>query len=106
MVTKSSRAPEVFDLRYTTIKTVVSEEDRSEGRNRYCGVAKANALFGLNWDENVRSYLGEDTEGNKRKSTLVNRKIRETVDENRTLFPMLNTGIVVVARQAQIADDK
>jgi hypothetical protein len=106
MVTKASRAPDLFDLHYTTIKTVVSDEDRAEGRNRYCGVAKANALFGLNWEENVRSYLGEDAEGNKRKSTLVNRKIRETVDENRSLFPMLNTGIVIVARRAQIADEK
>jgi AIPR protein len=106
MVTKNFRAPELFDLHYATIKTVVSDEDKAEGRNRYCGIAKANALFGLNWEENVRSYLGEDSEGNKRKSTLVNRKIRETVDENRSLFPMLNTGIVIVARRAQITDEK
>ena len=104
--TGSMRADSPFELRYASLRNVVSEEDKNEGRNRYCGIAAADALFDLGWDENVRSYLGEDEEGNKRKSTLVNLAIRDTIAQRRELFPMLNTGLVIVARSAKIMDEK
>jgi hypothetical protein len=100
-----SRASRRFPLRYHAIRSVLSPEDKDAGRDRYCGIAKADALFDLGWNENVRSFLGEDEEGKKRKSTLVNMAIRETVWKNRDLFPILNTGVVIVARRAKL-DDK
>ena len=91
---QSARGADTFRLSYFTLRSVASPEDNEAGRKRYCGVTRATNLFGLNWDENVRSYLGQDEEGRKRKSTLVNLAIRETLDKNPDLFPILNTGVV------------
>jgi hypothetical protein len=92
-------------LTYNTLRTVNSPEDTQAGRRRYCGVAPANSFFELNTDENVRAYLGRDEDGARRKSTKVNVAIRETLAEHREDFPLLNTGIVIVARDAKVDDN-
>ena len=94
-----------YDLQYVTLRNVTSPEDQDANRKRYCGIAKADKLLGLNWDENVRGYLGIGEDGKKRKSTLVNSAIRETLHENRDLFPLLNSGFVLVSSSAQIDDN-
>lgn len=91
-------------LTYNTLRTVNSPEDTQAGRRRYCGVAPANSFFGLSTDENVRSYLSRDDNGDRRKSTKVNVAIRETLAEHREDFPLLNSGIVIVAREAKVDD--
>jgi hypothetical protein len=93
-----------YTLKYVTLKTVVSPEDQDSDRKRYLGVAKADALFGINCAENVRSYLGLDADGGKRKATLVNLAIRDTVENRRDLFPVLNSGVVLVARHITVDD--
>jgi AIPR protein len=100
----SGRAKPTF-LPYHTLRTVNSPEDAAAGRRRYCGVAGADAFFDLSTDENVRSYLGRDEGGEKRKSTKVNLAIRETLSEHREDFPLLNSGIVIVARDAKVDDN-
>lgn len=97
------RVPVVFQ--YHSLRSVVSPEDSAAGRRRYCGVAPATSLFGLPTDENVRRFLGKDEDDKKRKSTQVNKAIRETLIENRDHFAVLNGGIVIVARAADV-DDK
>jgi hypothetical protein len=92
-------------LSYHTLRSVNSPEDAQAGRRRYCGVAPADSFFNLNSDENVRSYLGRDEEGDRRKTTKVNAAIRETLVERREEFPLLNTGIVMVAGEAKIEDN-
>jgi hypothetical protein len=82
----------------------MSQEDQEAGRKRYCGVAKASTLLDLPTDENVRSYLGRDEDGLKRKSPLVNMAIRKTIEEARDLFPLLNSGLVIVARSVNVDD--
>src|SRR3979409_41420 len=84
-------------LTYNTLRTVNSPEDTQAGRRRYCGVAPASSFFDLGQDENVRSYLSRDENGDRRKSTKVNVAIRETLAEYREDFPLLNSGIVIVA---------
>jgi hypothetical protein len=91
---------------YHVIRSVTAPEDADAGRKRYCGVAPANALFGVGTGENVRSFLGLDEEGNKRKSTQVNMRIKETLKENREIFHLLNTGVVIVSRKADVDDQK
>src|SRR5687768_15052706 len=93
-----------YTLKYVTLKTVQSPEDQNNNRKRYLGVARADALFGLGTSENVRSYLGVDEKGDKRKSTLVNLAIRDTVENSRDLFPILNSGIVIVAHAITVDD--
>ena len=104
--TKSGSSSGAYKLEYITLKSVSSPEDQENGRKRYCGIARADKLLGLNWNENVRRYLGVDAEGNKRKSTLVNLAIKDTLEQRRDLFPMLNTGVTVVARSVAVDDSK
>ena len=100
----SGRVRPVF-LIYNTLRTVNSPEDTEAGRRRYCGVAPANSFFELGTDENVRAYLGRDEAGQPRKSTKVNIAIRETLSEHREDFVLLNSGIVLVARDAKVDDN-
>src|SRR5262249_39726521 len=99
MSTVSSRAPSrtKISVSFLSLRTVTAPEDQEAGRRRYCGIAKADQLLALSTQENVRGYLGEDHEGGKRKSTLVNLAIKKTLEENRDLFPALNSGLVIVA---------
>jgi AIPR protein len=109
MSTKNASSPAYagnwFKLNYQTLKSVSSTEDQEAKRKRYCGVIRSDQLAGLNCSENVREYLGLDEDGNKRKSTAVNLAIKETLENKRDLFQMLNAGVVIVARAATINDD-
>jgi hypothetical protein len=102
----SARGSARTSINYQVLRSVVSPADHEAGRKRYCGLATADQFFALSTDENVRAYLGEDEEGNKRKSPLVNLAIRDTVTRCRDLFAMLNTGFVIVAKSASVDDDK
>ena len=94
-----------YTLKYATLKSVNSPEDQDSDRKRYAGNCKANHLFELNTSENVRSYLGIDEDGERRKSTAVNMAIRDTVENRRDLFPVLNSGAVIVARSIAVDDN-
>lgn len=95
--------PTIFP--YYTLRSVNSPEDTEAGRRRYCGVAPADSFFQIDTDENVRSYLGRDEEGSRRKSTKVNIAIRETLNKAPEEFPLLNAGIVIVARDVKVDDN-
>lgn len=100
----SGRSAPVY-LTYNTLRSVNSPEDNEAGRKRYCGVAPASSFFALDTEENVRAYLGRDESGSKRKSTKVNMAIRETLAEHREYFPLLNSGLVIVAHDAKVDDN-
>jgi len=59
----------------------------------------------LDDNENVREYLVEATGKQKKTPTLVHQAIRKTLEANTELFSILNGGIVIVARDAEV-DDK
>jgi hypothetical protein len=101
-----SIAPSRITINFHSLRTVTAPEDQDAGRKRYCGIVPATELLKVPTDENVRGYLGEDADGQRRKSTLVNMAIRNTLAENRDLFPLLNAGAVVVARKAEVEDSK
>jgi hypothetical protein len=90
---------------YNVIRNVSSPEDDNAERKRYAGNASATSFFDLPDDENVRAFLERTGDGTKRKPTLVNLRIRQTLEEAREEFSILNGGVVVVARGAEI-DDK
>src|SRR5258705_9963886 len=91
---------------YHAIRSLLSPEDTEAGRKRYVGVAPAPSFFDLDTEENVRGYLGRDEDGNLRKRTRVNLAIRETIEKNREAFALLNTGVVVVCRDAKVDDQE
>jgi hypothetical protein len=95
---------EPITFTYHTLRSVNSPEDAEAGRRRYCGVAPANSFFPISTDENVRSFLGRDQDGSRRKSTKVNIAIRDTLAKYREDFPLLNSGITMVAKGVQVDD--
>lgn len=101
----SLHAADVTKFSYHTLRTISSPDDTKNGRTIYCGHAPARSFLTLPDDENVRTYL-VDAEGKKRKQlTDVHREIRDTLRNRPEDFPTLNSGIVLVARGAEV-DDK
>lgn len=93
-----------FKLQYHSLRSVTSPEDTEAGRKRYCGIAPARALLGLDTSENVRGFLGRDEDGNPRKATLVNKALLDTIERRPEYFALLNSGVVIVAREAKVDD--
>lgn len=104
--TSSAQHIPTYKLQYHSLRSVTSPEDQAQGRRRYCGVAPADRIFPIDTEENVRGFLGRDAEGNRRKSTMVNKAIRETIENNRSDFAILNSGVVIVAANADVDDGK
>lgn len=90
---------------FHSIRNISSPTDQVEKRIVYCGQMPIKAVVGLPTDENVRGYL-VDAEGKSRKTpTQVHRAIRETLMERPSVFSVLNSGIVIIARSSQ-TDEK
>ncbi len=101
----SERANPPFELRYLVLKKVTAPEDQAAGRQRYCGICRADHVVKLAWDDNVRAYLGQEVNGKKRKATRVNMQIRDTLENQTDLFPSRNAGFTVTCTDVEI-DDK
>lgn len=101
----TTRAAERTTFSYHSLRTISSPDDTKNDRKIYCGHAPARSFLSLPDNENVRTYL-VDAEGKKRKRlTDVHREIRDTLINRPEDFPILNSGIVIVARGAEV-DDK
>lgn len=95
------------EIRYETLRNVTSPQDKEAGRTRHCGVARADQFFGLPDNLNVREYLQTEVNGKPiKKQTAVNKAIRETLDEDREKFTLLNGGISIIATAAEVDDPK
>lgn len=95
----------VIQLSFTVLRHISSPEDTRNGRKIYAGHLPVNEILDLPTDENVRGYLVE-AEGKKRRTqTTVHRAIRETLTNHPDNFCVLNSGIVIVARDLEV-DEK
>jgi hypothetical protein len=106
MITSETAAYQVaLKFPYINCRNISDPEDELAGRRVYSGKAPASSVLELEDDENVREYL-VDTRGKlKRVPTLVHLAIRKTLEDRPDQFSILNGGIVIVARAAEI-DDK
>ncbi|MGP1395117.1 MAG: AIPR family protein [Inquilinaceae bacterium] len=95
----------LFAFPYHNCRNISSPEDTGAGRKVYSGTAPARSVLELEDNENVREYLVEAKGKQKKSPTLVHQAIRKTLKDNTTLFSILNGGIVIVARDAEV-DDK
>jgi hypothetical protein len=103
---KAAAAPTaVFEFPYRTCRNISSPEDEEAGRKVYSGSAPTSAVLPLEDNENVREYLVDAQGTLKRMPTLVHQAIRKTLEDQPDRFSILNGGIVIVARAAEI-DDK
>lgn len=90
---------------FHSIRNIASPEDVQERRQVYAGQMPIRGVINLPTNENVRGYLVE-AEGKQRKSpTQVHLAIRETLNERPSVFAVLNSGIVIVAKSSEI-DEK
>ena len=104
-MTTANAAANPFVFPYHNCRNISSPEDIAAGRKVYSGTAPARSALELEDDENVREYLVEAKGKQKKTPTLVHQAIRKTLESNTELFSILNGGIVIVARDAEV-DDK
>lgn len=96
---------EVYTVHYNSLRNVTPPEEEKAGRKRYCGNAAASQFFDIPDDLNIRDYLQEKVDGKPiKKETNVNRAIRDQLDGERSLFPILNGGITVIADEVAVND--
>ncbi len=105
MATKTAAAKaSVYVFRYHSCRNITSPEDEKAGRRVYAGHAPASAVLDLEDNDNVREYLVDAPGKEKRSPTLVHQAIRKTLQENPEDFSILNGGMVLVARHAEVID--
>ena len=93
-------------LQYYSLKNVSTPEDLEDKRKVYAGSILCDRILDLPTDENVREYLVE-AEGKKRRAkTQVHRAIERTLFDRPQDFAVLNGGLVIVARDAEVDDSK
>ena len=106
-MTTSNGAPRasIFEFPYITCRNISGPEDADAERKVYAGHAPTSSILKLEDDENVREYLVDALGKAKARPTLVHQAIRKTLADHPDQFSILNGGIVIVARGAEV-DDK
>lgn len=105
MTAQSGRPTGRVRFPYNSLRNISSPEDAEAGRRVYAGSAQATSFISLPEDDNVRAYI-VTAEGKKRQRlTDVHRRIRDTLQNKPNDFAILNSGIVIVARDVEI-DEK
>jgi hypothetical protein len=106
-MTTSNGAPRAstFDFPYITCRNISGPDDEAAERKVYSGHAPASSVLALEDDENVREYLVDALGKAKARPTLVHQAIRKTLEDHPDQFSVLNGGMVIVARAAEV-DDK
>lgn len=94
-----------FEFPADTIRNISSAKEQANGRRVYVGQAPITSLIGLPTDANVRDYL-MDAEGRRRVLTQVHSAILGTLENNSENFSLLNSGVVIVARDCKVDDSK
>lgn len=95
----------LYTFPFHNVRNISSPEDLANDRKVLAGSAPASSVLKLDDNENVREYLVEAKGKQKKSPTLVHQAIRKTLEDNTEIFSILNGGMVIVARSAEI-DDK
>ncbi len=97
--------PNIYTIRYNTLRNVTPPEEEAVGRRRYCGNAQSDQFLEIPDSLNIREYLQEEVNGKPiKKRTQVNDTIRDQLDQDRSLFPVLNGGIALIAKDVAVED--
>jgi AIPR protein len=105
-MSKSAREKSVYTFPFYCCRNISGPEDIKFNRKVLAGHAPASSFLELEDDENVREYLVDAEGKQKRSPTLVHQAIRKTLRDNPEDFSILNCGISVVARGAEIDEGK
>jgi len=99
------RSHKTFPFKYYSVRNVSCPEDTENNRKVYFGHAPISSLLDLSTDANVRGYLLEAEGKQRRRPTQVHKAIQDTLENTQHNFSILNSGIVIVARDCEI-DEK
>jgi hypothetical protein len=105
MLATKAVMPATLNFPYITCRNISAPEDEGASRKVYAGQAPATSVLDIEDDENVREYLVNARGKQKHTPTLVHQAIRKTLEDHPDQFSILNGGMVIVARKAEI-DDK
>src|SRR5688572_20802026 len=104
-MTPSDGAPSRTSFEYHSLRNISSPDDVANERRVYTGHAPGTSFLTLPEDENVRGYLVTAEGKQRHRLTDVHRQIRDTLENKPEDFCILNGGIVIVARAADV-DEK
>ena len=90
---------------YNSLRNISSPDDVASNRRVYVGHAPASSFLELPEDENVRGYLVTAEGKERHRLSDVHRQIRDTLENRPENFCILNGGIVIVAKDADV-DEK
>lgn len=98
-------SPKNFKLKFHNVRHISCPEDLENNRRIYTGHTPIWSVIDLSTDENVRDYLLEAEGKKRRRPTQVHKAILDTLENYSHNFSVLNSGIVIVARDCEI-DEK
>jgi hypothetical protein len=102
---KHAQKRKPFRFEFHSLRNLSSPEDLNNERKIYSGQVPLTAIIDLPTDENVRNYLPESTGKQKRSYTSVHKAIRDSLLNGSENFTVLNSGVVIVARDV-LVDEK
>ena len=91
---------------FNSLRNLSSPEDLANNRKTYAGQVPLKSILELPTDENVRTYLPESSGKQKKSYTSVHKAIKDTLLNDSESFSVLNSGIVIVAREVSDVDEK
>src|SRR6185503_13216595 len=107
MATSTAKSPRsVVVFPFHSFRNISCPEDTANDRRVFSGQAPVTSFVPLSTDENVRDYLLEAEGKQRRRETQVNREIRLTLGSHPEQFSILNGGIVIVARNHEVDEQK
>ncbi len=101
----ASQGKSAIFVPFHSIRNISSPEDVADGRTVYAGQMPVSAIIKIDTHDNVRGYLVEAEGKRTRMPTQVHKAIRETLSERPSVFSVLNSGVVIVAKKSE-ADEK
>lgn len=101
-----ARPRNTFKFPFHSVRHISCPEDQDNNRRVYVGHAPIESVVDLPTDENVRDYLLEAEGKKRRRPTQVHRAIHDTLENNPENFSVLNSGVVIVARNCEIDEKK
>jgi hypothetical protein len=106
MKTSTAKTAGVVPFPFHSFRNIGCPEDTENGRKVFSGHAPVTSVLDLSTDENVRDYLLDAEGKQRRRETLVNKEIRQTLESHPETFSILNGGIVIVARAHEVDEQK
>ena len=100
---KGKHAPDCVHLSYQLLRNTTSPDEKSVGVQSFVANLPAFEILKLETKDNLRTYLGEYDE---RKRNRVHDAIRRTIDFQPERFIVRNSGIVIIASEVVVDDNK